>query len=264
MKRGVSQAGGLPLEFPVMSLGEYNMRPTTMMYRNLMSMDVEESIRANPLDGVVLLAGCDKTTPAMLMGAISADVPAIMVTGGPQLKANWRGEELGTCTDCRRYQQELRAGRITEDDWADLQGAIIASPGQLRCHGHCVDHGGDSRNAGNRAARQRGHTRGGLAPHRAWGAGRALHSRPGPARGAPVPLRHPAVDSQRHPGAPRTGRLHQCRRTPHSHRRARGNRPRPGPVRRAVEVDAVPAGPEAVGAVPDGGTSSTPGASPPC
>ncbi len=129
VKRGVSQAGGVPLEFPVMSLGEYNMRPTTMLYRNLMSMDVEESIRANPLDGVVLLAGCDKTTPAMLMGAISADVPAVMVTGGPQLKASWRGEELGTCTDCRRYQQELRAGRITDDDWADLQGAIISSPG---------------------------------------------------------------------------------------------------------------------------------------
>ena len=119
VKRGVSQAGGIPLEFPVMSLGEYNMRPTTMLYRNLVSMDVEESVRANPLDGVVLLAGCDKTTPAMLMGAISADVPAIMVTGGPQLKASWRGEELGTCTDCRRYQQELRAGRITDDDWAD-------------------------------------------------------------------------------------------------------------------------------------------------
>ena len=131
-KRGVLEAGGLPLEFPVMSLGEYNMRPTTMLYRNLMSMDVEESIRANPLDGVVLLAGCDKTTPAMLMGAASADVPAIMVTGGPQLKARWRGEELGTCTDCRRYQQELRAGRISDDDWAELQGKIISSSG------HCA------------------------------------------------------------------------------------------------------------------------------
>ena len=129
VKRGVWQAGGFPLEFPVMSLGEYNMRPTTMLYRNLMSMDVEESITANPLDAVVLLAGCDKTTPAMLMGAASADVPAIMVTGGPQLKGNWRGEELGTCTDCRRYDQELRAGLITEDDWADLQGSIIRSPG---------------------------------------------------------------------------------------------------------------------------------------
>ncbi len=132
VKRGVWQAGGFPLEFPVMSLGEYNMRPTTMLYRNLMSMDVEESIRANPLDGVVLLGGCDKTTPALLMGAASADVPAILVTGGPQLKAAWRGEELGSCTDCRRYRQELRAGRITEQDWADLQDGIIRSPG------HCM------------------------------------------------------------------------------------------------------------------------------
>ena len=87
VKRGVWQAGGLPLEFPVMSLGEYNMRPSAMLYRNLMSMDVEESITANPLDGVVLLGGCDKTTPALLMGASSADLPAVLVTGGPQLKA---------------------------------------------------------------------------------------------------------------------------------------------------------------------------------
>ena len=129
VKRGVWQAGGFPLEFPVMSLGEYNMRPTAMMYRNLMSMDVEESITANPLDGVVLLGGCDKTTPALLMGAASADIPAILVTGGPQLKGTWRGEELGTCTDCRRYEQELRAGRITDDDWAELQSSIVRSPG---------------------------------------------------------------------------------------------------------------------------------------
>ena len=132
VKRGVWQAGGLPLEFPVMSLGEYNMRPTTMLYRNLMSMDVEESITANPLDGVVLLGGCDKTTPALLMGAASADVPSILVTGGPQLKGNWRGEELGSCTDCRRYEQELRAGRITEEEWAELQSCVVRSPG------HCM------------------------------------------------------------------------------------------------------------------------------
>ena len=129
VKRGVWQAGGLPLEFPVMSLGEYNMRPSAMLYRNLMSMDVEESITANPLDGVVLLGGCDKTTPALLMGASSADLPAVLVTGGPQLKAYWRGEELGTCTDCRRYETELRAGRITEEDWEELQGCIVRSPG---------------------------------------------------------------------------------------------------------------------------------------
>ena len=132
VKRGVWQAGGFPLEFPVMSLGEYNMRPTTMLYRNLMSMDVEESITANPLDGVVLLGGCDKTTPALLMGAASADIPSIVVTGGPQLKGNWRGEELGSCTDCRRYQQELRAERISEEDWAELQNCIVRSPG------HCM------------------------------------------------------------------------------------------------------------------------------
>ena len=129
IKRGVWQAGGLPLEFPVMSLGEYNMRPTSMLYRNLMSMDVEESITANPLDAVVLLSGCDKTTPAMMMGAASADIPAIVMTGGPQLKGEWRGEELGTCTDCRRYEQELRAGRITQDEWLSLQNSIIRSPG---------------------------------------------------------------------------------------------------------------------------------------
>jgi dihydroxy-acid dehydratase len=132
VKRGVWMAGGFPMEFPVMSLGEYNMRPTTMLYRNLMSMDVEESIKANPLDGVVLLGGCDKTTPALLMGAASADIPSILVTGGPQLKANWRGEELGSCTDCRRYEIELRAGRITEEDWSELQTCIVRSAG------HCM------------------------------------------------------------------------------------------------------------------------------
>ncbi|MCH8063245.1 MAG: dihydroxy-acid dehydratase [Chloroflexi bacterium] len=132
VKRGVWQAGGFPMEFPVMSLGEYNMRPTTMLFRNLLSMEVEESIIANPLDGVVLLGGCDKTTPALLMGAASADVPAILVTGGPQLKGNWRGEELGSCTDCRRYSVELRAGNITEEEWAELQNCIVRSPG------HCM------------------------------------------------------------------------------------------------------------------------------
>jgi dihydroxy-acid dehydratase len=135
VRRGVWQAGGLPLEFPVLSTGEFNMRPTAMLFRNLASMDVEEAIRANPLDGVVLLGGCDKTTPALLMGAASADVPAVLVTGGPQLNGNWRGEDVGSCTDCRRYQAELRAGRITEADWAELQGCIIRSAG------HCMTMG---------------------------------------------------------------------------------------------------------------------------
>ncbi|MEX0762485.1 MAG: IlvD/Edd family dehydratase [Dehalococcoidia bacterium] len=132
VKRGVIAAGGFPLEFPTISLGEFFLSPTSMLYRNLMSMDVEEMIRGLPLDGVVLLCGCDKTTPAMLMGAASADLPAIVVTGGPQLKGNWRGEELGSCTDCRRYWSELRAGNITQEQYDSMEGAIYRSPG------HCM------------------------------------------------------------------------------------------------------------------------------
>jgi dihydroxyacid dehydratase/phosphogluconate dehydratase len=100
VKRGVLQAGGFPREFPVMSLGESLMKPTAMLYRHLMAMDVEESIRSYPLDGVVLLTGCDKTNPASIMGACSANIPAIVVTGGPMLTGHWRGKELGSCSDC--------------------------------------------------------------------------------------------------------------------------------------------------------------------
>ena len=105
VKRGVWEAGGFPLEFPTMSLGETLMRPTTMLFRNLMSMDVEESIRANPLDGVVLLSGCDKTTPAQLMGAASCDLPTIMLTGGPMLNGKFRGRDIGSGTDVWRFSE---------------------------------------------------------------------------------------------------------------------------------------------------------------
>lgn len=132
VKRGVIAAGGFPLEFPTISLGEFFLSPTSMLYRNLMAMDVEEMIRGLPIDGVVLLAGCDKTTPAMLMGAASADLPALIITGGPQLKGNWRGEELGSCTDCRRYWAELRAGNITQQEYDSMEEAIYRSPG------HCM------------------------------------------------------------------------------------------------------------------------------
>ena len=132
VKRGVWQAGGFPLEFPVISLGEYHMKPTSMLYRNLMSIDVEESIRANPIDGVVLLSGCDKTTPAMLMGAASANIPSILVTSGPQLSGRWKTEPLGACTDCRRYEAEFKAGQINQQDWEEIQNSILRSPG------HCM------------------------------------------------------------------------------------------------------------------------------
>jgi dihydroxy-acid dehydratase len=132
VKRGVWRAGGFPLEFPTISLGEMFMKPTSMLYRNLMSMDVEESIRANPVDGVVLLCGCDKTTPAQLMGAASADIPAIMVTGGPMLSGQWRDRKLGAGTDGRKLFDLYRTGRLTEEEWCEVEGGIA------RSSGHCT------------------------------------------------------------------------------------------------------------------------------
>src|SRR5450432_2548744 len=129
VKRGVWAAGGFPLEFPTISLGEIYMKPTTMLYRNLMAMDVEESLRANPVDGVVLLCGCDKTTPAQLMGAASADLPAIMVTGGPMLKGNWRGQEIGSGTDAFRFNDLHRQGRITDEELAEVESCLSRSSG---------------------------------------------------------------------------------------------------------------------------------------
>jgi dihydroxy-acid dehydratase len=129
VKRGVLMAGGLPLEFPTISLGENLMKPSSMLFRNLMSMDVEESIRAYPLDAVVLLGGCDKTVPAQLMGAASADVPAIMVTGGPSQPAWFRGRQLGAGTDLWQYADELRAGRMTPEEFAELEAAVTPTYG---------------------------------------------------------------------------------------------------------------------------------------
>jgi len=132
VKRGVWEAGGFPLEFCTISLGEMLMKPTTMLYRNLMAMDVEECIRAYPLDAVVLLCGCDKTTPAQLMGAASADVPAIMVPGGPMLRGMWRGQPLGSGTDVRRLWEEVRAGRLSEEEWCEVESCVSRSAG------HCT------------------------------------------------------------------------------------------------------------------------------
>ncbi|WP_028923234.1 dihydroxy-acid dehydratase [Pseudonocardia acaciae] len=135
VRRGVTRAGGLALEFPTMSLGENLMKPTAMLYRNLVAMEVEESIRAYPFDAVVLLGGCDKTVPAQLMGAASADVPAIALTGGPANPAVFRGRELGVGTDLWHYVAELRAGRMSRDDFAELEAASMPSVG------HCPELG---------------------------------------------------------------------------------------------------------------------------
>ena len=135
VKRGVYEAGGYPLEFPVMSLGESVMKPSPMLFRNLVSMDVEESIRANPIDGVVLMVGCDKTTPALVMGAASVDLPSIVVSGGPMLNGRFKGRTLGSGTDVWRFGEDVKAGRMSTDD------LFAAESGMHRSAGSCMTMG---------------------------------------------------------------------------------------------------------------------------
>src|SRR4030088_2747542 len=132
VKKGVWEAGGFPLEFPVMSLGESNLRPTAMLYRNLASMDVEESIRGNPIDGVVLLVGCDKTTPALLMGAASCDLPTIAISGGPMLNGKFRGRDIGAGPSLWKFSEAVRAGELHGD------ALMEAEAGMSRSWGHSM------------------------------------------------------------------------------------------------------------------------------
>ncbi|ODT20868.1 MAG: dihydroxy-acid dehydratase [Hyphomicrobium sp. SCN 65-11] len=135
VKRGVLQAGGFPLELPAISLSEPIVKPTTMLYRNFLAMETEELIRSHPVDGVVLMGGCDKTTPGLLMGATSAGLPAIFVPAGPMLRGNWHGKVLGSGSDSWKYWDERRAGTITEKDWLDIEAGIA------RSHGTCMTMG---------------------------------------------------------------------------------------------------------------------------
>jgi len=129
VKRGVLAAGGLPIEFPTVSLGEVFLNPTSMMFRNLMSMDVEEMIRAQPMDAVVLVGGCDKTVPAQLMGAASADLPAVQLLAGPMMPTSFRGERLGACTDCRRFWAMHRAGKVDQAGIDEVEGNLATTAG---------------------------------------------------------------------------------------------------------------------------------------
>jgi len=135
VKRGVLQAGGFPLELPALSLSENFVKPTTMLYRNMLAMEAEELIRSHPVDGVVLMGGCDKTTPGLLLGAISAGLPAIYVPAGPMLRGNWHGKILGSGSDAWKFWDERRAGVINDQDWQDIEGGIA------RSHGHCMTMG---------------------------------------------------------------------------------------------------------------------------
>src|SRR5690606_17270403 len=135
VKRGIWQAGGFPVEMPAMSLSEPFQKPTTMLYRNLLAMETEELLRSYPADGCVLMGGCDKTTPALLMGAASMNLPTIFVPAGPMLRGNWNGNTLGSGSDTWKYWAELRAGNITDDDWQGIEDGIARSPG------HCMTMG---------------------------------------------------------------------------------------------------------------------------
>jgi len=129
VKRGVLEAGGFPIELPAMSLAEPFVKPSTMLYRNFLAMETEELLRSHPIDGVVLMGGCDKTTPGLIMGAISMGIPAIYLPAGPMLRGNWRGETLGSGTDAWRYWAEKQAGNISEEQWHELEGGIARSFG---------------------------------------------------------------------------------------------------------------------------------------
>jgi dihydroxy-acid dehydratase len=135
VKKGVLQAGGMPVEIPVLSLSENFMKPTTMLYRNLLAMETEEVLRCHPVDAAVLLGACDKTTPALIMGALSAGYPFLFVPGGPMLRGQWHDQVLGSGTDAWKYWAELRAGKITQQDWCDIEDGIA------RSHGHCMTMG---------------------------------------------------------------------------------------------------------------------------
>ena len=135
VKRGVWQAGGFTVELPVISLDETYMKPTSMLYRNLLAMEVEEILRCHPIDGVVLLGGCDKTTPALLMGATTVDLPSIYVPAGPMLRGRWREEVLGSGTDAWKYWAERCAGNLGQEDWRGIEEGIARSPG------HCMTMG---------------------------------------------------------------------------------------------------------------------------
>ena len=157
VKRGVTAAGALPIAFPTISLGEVFLSPTSMKFRNLMSMDTEEMVRAQPMDAVVLMGGCDKTVPAQLMGAVSAGRPAIMLVAGPMMTGRHRGERLGACTDCRRFWAQYRAGKVSDKEIAEVEGRACDHRRHLRGDGHRLDHGLPHGSARHDPARHRCH-----------------------------------------------------------------------------------------------------------
>ena len=179
VKRGVWQAGGFPLEMPAISLAEPFQKPTTMLYRNLLAMETEELLRSYPVDGAVLMGGCDKTTPALLMGALSMNLPAIFMPAGPMLRGNWRGQTLGSGTDVWKYWAEMRAGNLTDEQWRADRGRHRALARPLHDDGHGVDDDVGRRGAGLHAAGRVVDSRRRLAPRAHGGRNGPAHRRDG-------------------------------------------------------------------------------------
>ena len=201
VKRGVWEAGGFPLEFPVMSLGEPLLRPTAMLFRNLASMDVEESIRGNPLDGVVLLMGCDKTTPSLLMGAASCDLPTIGLSGGPMLNGKFQGHDLGSGTGVWQMSEKVRSGQMKLEEFFEAESCMSRSKGHCMTMGTASTMAMHGRSARHGAARQRRYPRRGCAPPHSRAIHRPPHRGNGQRRSAHVANSH-ARRISRTPSAP--------------------------------------------------------------
>ena len=244
VKRGVIAAGGLPLDFPTISLGEVFLHPTSMMFRNLMAMDAEEMIRAQPMDAVVLIGACDKTVPALLMGATSADLPAIQLIGGPMLPMAHHGERLGACTDCRRFWAKYRAGEISARDIDDIEGNLATTAGS------CGVMGTASTMAA--IAEALGMTLPGTAAIPAVHSDRLRAAEASGRRAvgddrhgfAPEPDHHRTIGGEHAARAARHRRLDQWAHSSHRHRRPRRRRSVAQASERAVRRDAHPRRPQ--------------------
>ena len=253
VKIGVYEAGGFPLEFPVMSLGETLLRPTAMLYRNLASMDVEESIRGNPLDGVVLLMGCDKTTPSLVMGAASCDLPTIGVSGGPMLNGKWRGQELGSGTGVWSMSEQVRAGHAAPAGFPRGRELHAPQPWPLHDDGHGEHDGQHGRGARHRPAGQRRLSGGRRAPQRDRAQRRPAHRRHGARGPGAVQDPHARGVRERDQDAGRDRRLDQRGDPPDRHRRTHRRAADDRGLRPPGERAALPAEPAALRRVPDGG-----------
>ena len=253
VKRGVWQAGGLPLEFPTISLGEIFLSPTSMLFRNLMAMDTEEMILGQPMDGVVLLGGCDKTLPAQLMGAASADRPAIVVTAGPMLTGRYEGMRLGACTDCRAALDRAPRGGDRRAPHGGDPGRAVPLDRHVHGHGDRQHDGGDDGGPGNDAAGHGGHSRAALPPPAPGGSGRPADRRDGAGGSPAVPDPHPRGVRERRAGPHGDRRLDERRRPPAGDRRTGRRPPRARRLRPVRPHHAHGGERPAVGEVPHGG-----------